>query len=416
MKKNNKIAMAFVSVLCLLIMMTPVFGSEQTSALNLEFISQTPDPVEPGNFVELRWRVVNEGGKTEDYIFALDVAYPFTLDESVTKGTIKRTIDGYQAGDAETDILFYRVRVADDAVEGEQNKVRLSYKRDAPGAQEVKLEEEIRIQSQEGLVEIAKVELMPNEITIGSKFKVLLTVKNLGTSAINNLKLTVDTDNTGFTPIGSSNQKIVSLIGGRSESVIELEYFADGTTEVEVYAIPVTAEYTDSLGRSNVLETEIGFPIEAKPNYLYNLEKTEIFTAGSQGQIITSISNIGKSDINFVVLELVETDDYIVLTTPKTYLGNLESDDFETGQYDVFVKETTAESIPIVFTARYRDAYDKTYTDTFSIDLRLFEESEAVSLGLKTKKSNAGFIFAVLVIVLVGIYFWRRSKKKKSKK
>ena len=414
--KTSKLLIMVMVIMCLgSVFMTSAFAVESSSALRLEFISQTPDPVEPGNFVELRWRVINEGGKTEDYTFNLNLEYPFSLG-ATSQSTITRTIQGFQSGSAQTDVLYFRVRVADDAVQGDDNSVRLSFQKVGSSQGGITVEENIRVQSREGLVEISSVRLEPEEITIGSKFKVFMTIKNLGSSAVSNVKVTVDTEDTGFTPIGSSNQRIISLIPGNGQSVIELEYFADGTTNTEVYAIPITAAYTDSIGRSNTLETEIGFPISAKPYYLYNLEDTEIYTAGTQGQIITSISNVGKSDINFVVLELEETEDYIVLSTPKTYLGNLESDDFETGQYDIFVKDTTAESIPLVFTARYRDAYDKTYADTFSIDLRLFDQDQAENFGLVKSQSNGGgIIIAVIIIALVG-FFWYRSRKKSKNK
>ena len=87
MNTNKKIVMVVMMLLSCLVMASSAFAAEQISALNVEFISQSPDPVEPGKFVELRWRVVNEGGKTENYIFELNAEYPFTLDDACTNKT-----------------------------------------------------------------------------------------------------------------------------------------------------------------------------------------------------------------------------------------------------------------------------------------------------------------------------------------
>ena len=49
--------------------------------LNISLLNQQPDPVSPGNYVDLRFRVENTGAKTADqYTYKLDAKYPFYFD------------------------------------------------------------------------------------------------------------------------------------------------------------------------------------------------------------------------------------------------------------------------------------------------------------------------------------------------
>jgi hypothetical protein len=415
MSKSLNLGLLLICLMLInLITLSGVFASTTSvTALNVEFLSQNPDPVEPGNFVELRWRLTNNGGQAAAFDFELIPEYPFRLTDDAIQ---TKTITGFQGGTG-SDILFYRVRVADDAIEGSQNKIKLAYRnKGSLTAEQIIVEVPIRIQSRKGLVEVASVNLNPDTIAIGSTFTAGIVVRNLGATSISNVKVTLDTEGTGFTPIGSSNQKIANIIPANGASEIQFEYFADGNTQVKVHAIPITIEYTDTLGRTTTQSTKIGFQIDATPSYLTNLEQTDILTANTKGRVVVSISNIGKSDLNFVVLELLESDDYVILSTPKSYLGNLQSDDFETGQYEIFVNPTSASEVPLKFRLYYRDAYDKTYMQDLVVDHRIFSKEEAKKFGLiKTSSGGVGFVIIVLVLI-VGLIFWFRHKKKVQKK
>jgi hypothetical protein len=411
-KVKNAFVLMTVFALLLMFATTSIFAStESVTALKIEFLSQNPDPVEPGNFVELRWRLTNTGGQAANFEFELIPEYPFSLTDSAIQ---TRTVAGFQGGTG-SDILYYRVRVADDAVEGTQNRVRLAYKNTGSLTSEsISIETPLRVQSRKGLVEVMSVNLDPDQIIIGSNFQVGVLLRNLGANAISNVKVTLDTEGTGFTPIGSSNQKIANIIPGNGATEIRFDYFADGNTQVKVHAIPITIEYADTLGRTTVQTTKIGFPIDATPSFLTNLEQTDIIGANAKGRVVVSISNIGKSDINFVVTELLPSNDYVILSTPKSYLGNLQSDDFETAQYEIFVNPTSASSIPLQFKLYYRDSYDKTYEEELSIDHRLFSQAQAKKFGL-TKSGNSGLGILVLIVVvgIIGFLWYRRSSKKK---
>ena len=51
------------------------------------------------------------------------------------------------------------------------------------------------------------------------------------------------------------------------------------------------------------------------------------------------LSNIGPSDIKFLILEIKSSDEYEILSNTKEYMGNLESDDFETSEFSIVPQE-----------------------------------------------------------------------------
>ncbi|MFT7616247.1 MAG: hypothetical protein ACI8Y7_001076 [Candidatus Woesearchaeota archaeon] len=405
-----------ILVLALLLGTTQGFAdTEQLVLLRADFISQTPDPVVPGEYVELRWRITNDGGRTSDYTFELITDYPFSLDPGVPQIVNSATADGYV--DSENGaIIYYKVRVDDNALEGTSNDITLKYyKSDGTGSATLN-KQPIRIESQQGLVNIGNVRIEPGQVNLGSVFNISITVNNLGTGFISNAKLSLDTQGTTFSPFGNSNQKTVTKIAGQSSYTYTFEYFADAETEVKVHSIPVTLTYSDSLSRDTNVTTKVGIPVLAAPQYLTNLEQSDssdVLLPGKNTKNVISISNIGKSDINFVVLEAIETDNYIVTSSKKSYLGNLESDDFETGQFNIYFKPEAHGIVPLQFKIHYRDAYDQIFIEDFTVDARVYTVEEAQQIGLIAKSGNGGKILLLLLIIIGGVIWYRRRKNKK---
>jgi len=406
---RKELYIGFLAILLILSSMSVFANDANIAKIQTEFISQTPDPANPGEYVDVRWRITNLGGAAADYTFELLPSYPFSIDESAK--ITSNSIVGYQSG-VNGVVIFYKVRVDAKAVEGSNNVLRLAIYRTANPTVRTIIEQPIRIQSRQGLLDIGNIELSPSEIKAGTPFTISVDLKNLATNYISNVQIKI-ADVQGFSPYGSSNQKTITRIGGLSTQTVSFPYFVDANTQARVHTLPLIVTYTDSLGRDSSVESTIGVPVGAFAEYLPNLERTDIFTSGTKGNVVVSISNIGKSDINFVILELQENEAYEILSSKKMYLGNLESDDFETGQFTLFVKKTAASSVPLTFALQYKDAYDQLHTDTIVLENKIYSTAQAKQMQL-ISASGPGFgtIIFVLLVIGIGIYFWRRQKKK----
>lgn len=399
------------SIIALMIMLPVLAADDKASALQLSFISQRPDPVEPGQYVELRWRVANQGGASQDYTFEIRPEYPFTVDGNTPRIINQATVGSYEPTDSGATI-FFRVRVDPNAVEG-SNTIKLFYYKSDKSTTEYFIEQSVRVEGRKGLVELAKYQTNPQSVKVGTLFNITLDVENLGSSFVNNVKLTLDTKDTPFTPIGSSNQKTIKTINANSKATYTFQYSVDADADIKVHAVPVTIDYTDSLNRDNSVSTKIGIVVDAQTEYLANLQQSDVWKASKTGKVVTSISNIGKANLNFVVLELQESEDYKIISSAKEYLGNLESDDFETGQFEIYIPATDKKSVPLQFRIFYRDAYDQPHNERFTLNNVLYTSEEAIAIG-KEQPANYTVLVVLVIIIAIGIFFFmRRSSKAK---
>ena len=96
------------------------------TALKTIFMNQDPDPANPGEYVELVFKVENWGTKkAENVVFELLPQYPFSLDPGVNATKELGTIDSL-ATDEKAYFVKYKVRVDKDAINGE-NEIKLKY-------------------------------------------------------------------------------------------------------------------------------------------------------------------------------------------------------------------------------------------------------------------------------------------------
>jgi hypothetical protein len=131
-----------------------------------------------------------------------------------------------------------------------------------------------------------------------------------------------------------------------------------------------------------------------------------------KGKVIASISNTGVSQINFLTIEIEDSDDYNLLSAEKIYLGNLDSDDFETADFEIYM-DSDKSVVPVNLRLHYEDEYNNEYDTQETINIRLYSQEEALKFGLTQQKSYTGTIVFVLVILLLVGYFIRRRMKRR---
>ena len=94
--------------------------------------------------------------------------------------------------------------------------------------------------------------------------------------------------------------------------------------------------------------------------YFLNIESSDVFTKNKKGDLVISLSNIAPAEMRFVTMELKENDNYSVISTPKIYLGNIESDDEETAEFTIKTNKETG-MVPLDVVLEYKDPYNKQF-------------------------------------------------------
>ena len=123
--------------------------------------------------------------------------------------------------------------------------------------------------------------------------------------------------------------------------------------------------------------------------------------------------NKGSSNIKYLNAALKKTNDFEILSTEKVYVGNIDSDDYETGDFELYIKSIKKNiELPLQYT--FLDANNREYIQDVKLILRLYSSSEVKKFGF-VKSNNSGGLLIILIIVGTGIYFYLKKRKNKIK-
>ena len=217
---------------------------------------------------------------------------------------------------------------------------------------------------------------------------------------------------TSFVPLGSTNEKSIYKIDAKSSYEFIFELLANPDAASGVYQVPLRVSYSDELGKTYLTNGTIGLIIGAEPDLSITLDDSDIYESGNSGEIVIKVVNKGLTDIKFVNMELKPSNSYQILTNDEVYLGNIDSDDFETADFKLFVDKTKSNQISLSLVLEYKDANNKDFRDSIELKLNLYTAFEAKKLGLK--QSN-GFVGALIVIIIIvaGLLYYRGRRKKR---
>lgn len=362
--------------------------------------SQSPDPVQPGNYVELRIKIENIGTESlNDFQIELVPSYPFSFDANEAALKQYGNIGGSVYGDTGV-IAKWKLRVDEKAVEGD-NKVRVKYR----FGKDYWMYEDIlvSVKTLDAILNIKGIRTVPEIISPGEQFNLILEVENQADSFLKNIRFKID-ELAPFVPIGSTDEQSIRVLGaGESENVTFI-LVSQGSANQVVYTIPLKVSYYDNEEDVYTKNISFGVILAGKPQLIKNIDDTAVYSSGDKGKVTITISNIGVEEVKFVKASLMDSEDYRVISSREVYLGNIDSDDFESAVYDLYVK-TKKESVPLEMMLDYKDALNRQYSENFSLYLPMYSSGEARKLGLKQTGSFLTTYLSFVVFVFAAI-FW----------
>jgi hypothetical protein len=414
-KLSKKINMIFAGIITLSFISLCASALIGTAAqLSFTMISQSPDPVDPGSIVELRWMIENNGGgAAEDVQVEIVPEYPFSLYSGELIKNIG-TIQGQQTGDKAV-IILYKVEVDGNAVEG-TNEIKLRYRTASTGW--VELDPfDINIQTVDATLSLEKIKVDPEVAAPGENLKATLTIRNLADSFLKDISVKLDLSSTTlpFAPIQSATEKRVRQLDSGASAELSYDMIVEPDADPGVYKIPVTITFNDNLGNSYERDDLFGVIVGTTPDISYYIDSTTVSTAGSKGSVSIKFVNKGLGNIKFLNVVMKESSSYSIISPKEVYIGNIDSDDYETADFQLFVNPKAPKELELQLEVAYKDANNRDYTENTSVILNLYKKSEAVSLGIQEKNNTTGIIISILVVVIgvVAYIMVRRARKKK---
>jgi len=233
----------------------------------------------------------------------------------------------------------------------------------------------------------------------------IIVENNLDTTA-KDISISLDLTNLPFVPVGSSEESIDEIKKDKDE-LFEFEIKAANDIEPGDYEISYELSYetSDSIRQKR---GTIGVNVGANAELTYSAT-TEMPVIGSQGKISLKIVNKGFGDAKFVSIKVSSTNSFTLLSDEEVYIGTIDSDDFETANFDVIFN---TKNILLNAIVEYKDFDNREKVDSISLPLNIYTRERAIELGI-IKKSNAStYTIVVIVIILIWI-IWRKIKKRR---
>ncbi len=253
----------------------------------------------------------------------------------------------------------------------------------------------------------------PDTLTYGSTRNLTISLKNLGTSTATDViaKLTLTKP---FTAIKTSEEYIGNILSKETKDVT-FEILVDTTSANVAYEIPLTFEYYDASGTKQTVEKSIGIQISGKPMLTVALASSDQLSKGSSGKVSIEVVNSAFTNVKFLTMRLVPTEEYTVLSANEIYVGNLDSDDTDTQEFKIQlsnnVKEGSQVSLKVELLYR-EEGTNKEYSEQKTVPLTVQPvNTYGVILGpIGAVIGVVSLVVGVFIVVILGWLVYRGIK------
>jgi hypothetical protein len=403
---KNKIAL----IILIAVLSIHFAAAELPGNVRITLLNQEPDPVAPWEYVDLRLKVENHGTQpVEELYVKLDSGFPLQIPASLNTEKYLGTLWGGLYGSYGV-VLNYRVRLSDNAAQG-PNKFNVMYR--SGNGEWASVELELNVRALHDMVAVDSIAINPEIIKAGDTASILFSIQNLGGTEIKDISVKLDFTEPGipFVPDRELSQKLLSVLRPHEIGKLAFNIRVDPNAASRLYKIPLIIEYYDALNTKFTKTDVVGLEVGGRPELFVGLEQTSIFTSGTTGDVILNIVNNGETDVKFLKVKIAEQEYFVVLDGQEQYIGNLDSDDYETVRLKMHLKSNcSCFTIPVEL--EYKDTLNNEYRETRHIEIPYYTRADAIKFGL-VQRSNSVGILIVIVIVLGGYLMYRKHKKRK---
>lgn len=377
-------------------------------AIQITLVNQEPDPVEPGSVFDVRFKVENSGStNAEGVLVEILPAYPFSLYEDNAVKQIG-SVHGRQIGEIGV-IVKFKLKVDKEASAGEV-PIKLRYSISGQTGWIETEEFTINVKAQDAILSIQDFQSVPEKINPGGTALLTINLKNLADFFIKDIKVVLSLSGTPFATTGSTNEKVIAYLDPNESTTLNFKIITEPGAEANVYKVPYRINYLDKLGTKYIKNGSIGLIVGAEPELMIELESSEVYTKRKAGKLIIKFINRGLTDIKFLTVTLLPSESYEIISSENVYIGDVDSDDYETAEFSVYVKKAEDGKVALPLSLEFKDANNDRYTENYNLELKLYSLSEAKKYGLRQGNSTLGIIITAAIIV-GGFFAYRKWKK-----
>ena len=389
--------------------------------LTVDLLNQEPDPVKPGDVLEVRLSIQNTGYKNqENCVLEIKPTYPFkTLaGEKLVQnlGTL-----GKRSDDNHRKVVKFKLGLENSVNKG---KYPLKVYLYTNGNRKLALTKEFNIDvDSESNAEIEYISV--EKMVPGKKTDLVFGVKNVGNSPLKNAMFSWECANDVILPVGSSNVKHINLIDIGDTANVSFDVLTNVNTKPGLYKLDMVLTYDDveelkTITEAGTVENQKRKEIKSKAGiYIGGTTEFDIaFMERSQtGAYTFSISNIGNNGANSVKVSLPLQANWTAAEgSNSVILGNLQKGDYTYADFNLKPSEI-GKDLPIKFEIIYtsNDGIRQTEEKEMSLYSSPFIPTAEPGMPQKNSSSSpkykAGF-FMLACVACVVIYKKHQKKMK----
>jgi hypothetical protein len=400
------------------------FGNN--GVIKVTMVNQEPDPAEPGKYFDLRLKIENLGLDPLTNVVAIfDESYPFSMDPGDESSKNIGTLEALQKDDRAI-IIKYKIRVDENAVEG-TNKIKFKVRSET--SEWSVYEFDISIRTVDANLAIESITLNPATVQPGQDAVMQIKIKNMADSTLKDITLKLDllltTISSGstaavttsavqgyldvipFAPVDSGTEKKIRQLAPGEEALFSFKLHAYPTAESRVYKIPIYLTYSDNLDTTYAKYDLVGIVVNSEPDIRVVLDSSTVTDKASSGKVTVKFVNKGLTNIKFLNVNLKPSDTYEITSKDETYVGKIDSDDYETAEFELTVKNAK-DKILLPVHYEYMDANNNKYSKDIELELNLASSSSSAS----PRSNTTLYIIIGVVVVIIGFIIFRSMKKK----
>ena len=254
--------------------------------------------------------------------------------------------------------------------------------------------------------------VIADEVEPGQTTRLSIGLENDGDEDVEEVSVSLDFSDVPFAPFDSSSEFGIDEIREDKTKFAEFRIIALNNAKSGIYKIPVTISFVED-DETKTKSSIISIVVDSKPIMDVSVD-SNLLLKGKDNEITVRITNKGLSDATFVEAE-IGSGSFNLLSPKKQYIGNVDSDDFDTINVNVFFKENAPDSINFPVTIIYKDDLNKEYREDFNLGLSVYDESRAVSLGLMERNNVPTYVTGILLIVILYFVYRRLRKRARNK-